>query len=383
MSTRGVITFEGVIRFHAKSRTGCLTCRKRKVKCDETAPICKNCHRRNLVCVPRPKNSDKPQQQQESALSKPLTAPTPSSFTVDATSLGLFHHYMDETSASYCTNPTFLAETRQFLPQLIFSNPVCMHAALSFTALHMGRLHEPNSSSSSQNLIARASAHQRAGIRLIPSPSLPPEARFMAVASLSLYVVSLSLSLPSSSPESIFPLVTLLHNVCSPLKQFVYADPWLKDWGFGQPGSSDAAPVLESRTGFLAPLHHLCDISTDLDLDPEELDDLDIKEAYRTAVLGLSVAYFLSQIGHEARSALFWPALVGRRFVRLLNKRKQRALVILYYYLLMLRNLSERCWWVSEAGRWVDYVYGLIDERWREWLRHQDGSVVIKSNPVY
>uniref|UniRef100_A0A0W0FPC0 Zn(2)-C6 fungal-type domain-containing protein n=1 Tax=Moniliophthora roreri TaxID=221103 RepID=A0A0W0FPC0_MONRR len=153
MSTRGVATFEGVIRFHAKSRTGCLTCRKRKVKCDETAPICKNCHRRNLVCVPRPKNEHKPQQQQESTLSKPLTAPTPSSFTVDATSLRLFHHYMAEASPSYCTDSTYLAETSHFLPQLIFSNPACMHAVLSFTALHMGRLHEPSSSSSSQNLI--------------------------------------------------------------------------------------------------------------------------------------------------------------------------------------------------------------------------------------
>ncbi|KAI3615263.1 c6 transcription factor [Moniliophthora roreri] len=32
MSTRGGTTFEGVIRFHTRSRTGCLTCRKRKIK---------------------------------------------------------------------------------------------------------------------------------------------------------------------------------------------------------------------------------------------------------------------------------------------------------------------------------------------------------------
>lgn len=33
-----------------RARTGCLTCRTRKVKCDETKPRCANCTRRNLTC---------------------------------------------------------------------------------------------------------------------------------------------------------------------------------------------------------------------------------------------------------------------------------------------------------------------------------------------
>lgn len=37
-------------RFHSKSRSGCLTCKKRRVKCDETRPSCKNCIRMKLVC---------------------------------------------------------------------------------------------------------------------------------------------------------------------------------------------------------------------------------------------------------------------------------------------------------------------------------------------
>ncbi|KAH8685795.1 fungal-specific transcription factor domain-containing protein [Tricladium varicosporioides] len=31
-------------------RTGCLTCRKRRKKCDELKPFCKNCHKANKVC---------------------------------------------------------------------------------------------------------------------------------------------------------------------------------------------------------------------------------------------------------------------------------------------------------------------------------------------
>lgn len=35
-------------RAHTKTRTGCRTCRQRKVKCDETRPICTNCSKRGL-----------------------------------------------------------------------------------------------------------------------------------------------------------------------------------------------------------------------------------------------------------------------------------------------------------------------------------------------
>jgi len=35
---------------HARSKTGCGTCRKRKKKCDETKPSCLNCEKNNVVC---------------------------------------------------------------------------------------------------------------------------------------------------------------------------------------------------------------------------------------------------------------------------------------------------------------------------------------------
>ncbi|KAG0635222.1 hypothetical protein HOY80DRAFT_1018115 [Tuber brumale] len=38
-------------RRHTKSRNGCMTCRRRRVKCDEIRPICTNCTRRELDCT--------------------------------------------------------------------------------------------------------------------------------------------------------------------------------------------------------------------------------------------------------------------------------------------------------------------------------------------
>lgn len=37
-------------KFHLKSRKGCSTCKKRRVKCDEAKPLCNNCVRMKLVC---------------------------------------------------------------------------------------------------------------------------------------------------------------------------------------------------------------------------------------------------------------------------------------------------------------------------------------------
>ncbi|RAL17457.1 Zn(II)2Cys6 transcription factor domain-containing protein, partial [Aspergillus homomorphus CBS 101889] len=37
-------------RSHTKSRSGCLNCKQRRVKCDEKKPICSNCHMRSMTC---------------------------------------------------------------------------------------------------------------------------------------------------------------------------------------------------------------------------------------------------------------------------------------------------------------------------------------------
>lgn len=41
----------GKRRFHKKSRKGCATCKRRRVKCDERQPRCGNCERMRLDCV--------------------------------------------------------------------------------------------------------------------------------------------------------------------------------------------------------------------------------------------------------------------------------------------------------------------------------------------
>ncbi|VUC32827.1 unnamed protein product [Clonostachys rosea] len=44
-------------RSRPKSKLACHECKSRRVKCDETYPVCRHCKRRGTLCIPAPRNS--------------------------------------------------------------------------------------------------------------------------------------------------------------------------------------------------------------------------------------------------------------------------------------------------------------------------------------
>ncbi|ESK84852.1 c6 transcription [Moniliophthora roreri MCA 2997] len=349
MSTADATKFEGVIRFHTKSKSGCLTCRKRRIKCDETKPICRKCYRRDLECVQRPKNEQR-QQQQEIVLYKRLAAPTP--IPMGTTSRQIIHHFTTVTSACFDSEPGCIPILCTMPPQLSWYNPHVFHALLSYTALHLGRLYptEPK-------WIHLASAHRKAAIAALPGAT-NPDANFLTIGLFTMYTISSSFS---SSPEKIFSLMTSLHNVFSPLEgRRMYEDQRLRAV---DPFSANLQVDLVEA---LVHLQQIYDFRMPgFESESEELFDPSIRAAYKQAVEALYVAHRLSRTGYETKSAVLWPALFGGKFRDLLNKRRQRALVLLYYYLGMLKRIDEKFWWAKGAERCQDYIYGLLDIGWR------------------
>ncbi|RDW56755.1 hypothetical protein BP6252_13978 [Coleophoma cylindrospora] len=72
--------------YRGRVRTGCLTCRSRKIKCDEMRPTCRNCTKfEKLQCVYKPRKSQHPppppQSQSSATASSPGTASAPGSGT--------------------------------------------------------------------------------------------------------------------------------------------------------------------------------------------------------------------------------------------------------------------------------------------------------------
>ncbi|KAK7040381.1 hypothetical protein VNI00_009858 [Paramarasmius palmivorus] len=369
------------IRVHAKVRSGCRTCKQRRIKCDETEPTCNNCTRRNVPCVWKEKtkkkedkgkgeeqtNDDKGVEEvQEKALipssasSQLLKQPTTLAPLEDTAALQLVHHYTVYSSSSFCSNADFTATCTIAIPRLSFTNPFLLHAMLSSTALHLGRLHP--SDDTGTKWLEYASRHRKIAMLHLTNEKLPTssaDTQYIGICFLTLYTISNALN---TTPSNIFSLLTAIHNVWSKINSFMYTDQSL---GPMQPIARSDAPV--PMPSHLERIYVPNDTTIP---DSSELEDPEIAEAYKSAVdILLHTFYPLSQTGFEIMSAILWPAFFPKRFCDLLNEKKQRALVLLYHYLVILRRIGEDgCWWACDMGRCADYVYGLVDVEWRVWL---------------
>ncbi|KAH7393346.1 hypothetical protein BKA64DRAFT_724487 [Cadophora sp. MPI-SDFR-AT-0126] len=121
-------------RHHRKSRSGCLPCKEKKVKCDEHKPICLRCRRNRRTCV-------YPYEHEYNNITGSVTIPrlsTVSSITALYSSpkngtpgLQLLHHF--------CTNwdTIFRMPGRDELVSLSQSNSLIRNTLLAITACHL------------------------------------------------------------------------------------------------------------------------------------------------------------------------------------------------------------------------------------------------------
>ncbi|QGI67522.1 hypothetical protein CEK26_011474 [Fusarium fujikuroi] len=145
-----------VRRPHLKSRNGCFTCRKRRVKCSEEHPTCQSCLNRRTVCK-------YPEAVVESTTTPPLPAPVHSplgvlaspsgssvnpalalqslghaiSQTLELNQLQLLHHWTVHTSVDLCRCSKTLHIWQEALPEIGFQYPFVLHALLGLSALHI------------------------------------------------------------------------------------------------------------------------------------------------------------------------------------------------------------------------------------------------------
>ncbi|CVL08017.1 uncharacterized protein FMAN_09659 [Fusarium mangiferae] len=132
----GAFTKSGPLRrTHRKSRTGCKACKRSRIKCDETRPVCKNCHRRDAFCEyfgtsrssGRPSNNVEiiPKQSQLTIETTPVAHAWPTSQASRSSSLSeiftertsllserlfelqLLHHFVDMTDKATKTQATW------------------------------------------------------------------------------------------------------------------------------------------------------------------------------------------------------------------------------------------------------------------------------------
>ncbi|ERF75260.1 hypothetical protein EPUS_00052 [Endocarpon pusillum Z07020] len=135
-------------RSHKKSRGGCLNCKCRKIKCQETKPSCENCLVKELKCeypsqattkiVRRPSCASRPNRAvvRHDEPKLPATLSPPTSFNMD--DMRCFHHFL---TVAYPHLPLGNDSVWvQDIPIFAQQHEYLMHALLALGASHLTRM---------------------------------------------------------------------------------------------------------------------------------------------------------------------------------------------------------------------------------------------------
>ncbi|KAL2146393.1 hypothetical protein VTI28DRAFT_4146 [Corynascus sepedonium] len=234
-------------RTHKKSRTGCLTCKSRKIKCDERHPACLNCISHGVQC-PFLKAGDaagtfaRPSKamSRSSVLSAKTPTPRPDMATtlpeggsLPLLELELLHNFTTKTYTTLTADSCLWDFWRDDVVQLGLSEDYIMRAVLAVSALHLA-YHRPDRRDFyvEEGIILHQKA-SRAAMRVMASDGIDKD----RAASL-----------------FIFSMLTIFFALASPRRSnpdgtFFIGESGFPDWAFLLSGSKSIMEVLGQQAG--------------------------------------------------------------------------------------------------------------------------------------
>ena len=126
-------------RWHHKSRNGCLQCRQRRIKCDESRPACRNCIRAEAAdgCTYR-ENTAPATRPSSTTVASPRIPPNPGSpVPLSHRELELMHHFCISTSQALDDEPVISNWMRDVAPTLLIPHSNLVGGLLGLTAAHL------------------------------------------------------------------------------------------------------------------------------------------------------------------------------------------------------------------------------------------------------
>ncbi|KAG7451697.1 uncharacterized protein BT62DRAFT_925881 [Guyanagaster necrorhizus] len=348
------------IRPHNKTRSGCKTCKDRKVKCDECLPICQNCTRRGIECV---WSSTGPSAalvlREPSSSNGRSTWAGPSSS--DPLILELMHHYSTSASYSLSSDPEASRIWSSVIPKMAFDpqNQYLLHAILAFSALHM---HHTDSTSLPRYAAAAHTFYQQAkiGIHSEEEGTADINAALMALCLVGRYeFASLAKLCPLSSSDSDWYITH-----CAIRRNIAKNRTESQDGDFRLLLRAMAPPYVPTNFNEDFPLSLSTLLSTGPDV--EELHDASVRAAYQDSIHFLEIAWRASF--HKCIGV--WWSMMSHTFFRLLEEQRPRALIILAHYCAMMKHVTrDGPWWVKKQwGKEAARIVSMLDARWAPWL---------------
>ncbi|KAK6581857.1 hypothetical protein PZA11_005554 [Diplocarpon coronariae] len=131
-------------RARKQSKTGCLICKRRKIKCDERQPSCLNCTKHRVTCDygsgGRQFRRRDGEQGSTDSIPAELASPHGLSGTFSLLDMELLHHFNNYTFSSFTTESIVHQTWHKHGPSLGFQFPFLLRGILSFSALHLGHV---------------------------------------------------------------------------------------------------------------------------------------------------------------------------------------------------------------------------------------------------
>ncbi|KAL1631135.1 hypothetical protein SLS56_004524 [Neofusicoccum ribis] len=408
---------------HRKSRNGCGHCKRRKIKCDETKPHCRNCIKHSITCdfpeimARKAASASQSPQGYAGSVSMPSStsnphAPsvtTPGSVSMHTASphmngdcipllddethlslnmvdLELLHNFVTSTCFTISQNQELRTLWRVEVPRLAFQHDFVMRAILAVSAVHMAHW-KPDKA---DFYIARAIAQHKIGLRG-PTTILPhvTQDNCSALYIFSALTAILSLAMPRKPDDILFvgsegvaEWLFLLRGISSIIDS---SRDWIVNGSIGamvhrinipgldpalqQPGSVD------SNGGSVQHVRppeddHLQELRRFIERD---VADPDLYRVYGDAMDELAKSYThvfnLGPNDCNLRSIFSWACQISNDYLQLLSQHTPHSLLIFAHYSILLHRLDS-FWWVKGWGtHLITRIYHLIEPVYRQWVR--------------
>ncbi|KAE8154480.1 hypothetical protein BDV25DRAFT_172109 [Aspergillus avenaceus] len=394
MSSRSTIKGR---RHHRKSRNGCEQCKHRKVKCDETKPVCIKCKVYGVDCSftssarvgkasVSPSQSttcsgqnEEPCSSSQSSQLKSIgepQAPLSAESELAMSDLELLHHFTVSTAYTFSLNPALQTLWRVQVPKIGFTAPYTMRAILALSALHLAVLHPEKR----DLYIAQASMHHDAALRLA-TPLMS------------------NINHENATPIFLFSALSSFICCAKPLKLgnfLLWQDHEIADWLLLIRGSGTIVECAREslRTG---PLSLIFSVHRQSRSEPasqhrfledlrhfilDETKDSHERQVYCTAIDHLSYGFTIcldKGCRIETSDVFTWLLRVPLDFLLLLKGHEPHAMLVVGYFCVLLHQL-EWMWWMKNWGTHIlSQVYHLLPEpihkAWLQWPMEQIGFI--------
>ncbi|KAE9379523.1 hypothetical protein N431DRAFT_460777 [Stipitochalara longipes BDJ] len=370
-------------RPHRKTRTGCLQCRQKRIECDESKPSCRYCSRYETPCTYNTLNNSNRAVSTPSDLS--AASPTiqsllqPTLYNSDAqlqwNDLELFHHFIISTSVTCARKPGQEEMWRVAVPQLAMQHHFLMRGIFAVSALHLSHL-QPNRR---DELLIVAAEYQQTALQAYRSIlNNVDKDNCNALFAFSALVICYAFGSPKSS-EDLFLTEKDNTQAVPDWLHFLRGTYSLLSSSWESIQNGPMAPLIEPFHGrSIAPniiddeqLHTLIPL-----LESEttrNVDDQDKSKIYVAALQDLRTvfanSYSTDNSKHCVRWASFdWPVRVSEDFIRLLNDREPKALILLAHHCVLLKR-EEACWYLDgHAHRLLSTIEAMLAAEMRRWI---------------